>query len=581
MSEIGKALGHVLGNLPGDVSRNPAQSATSSMVDEAVGSGQYTDTEQASMFIFAENFDTFDTAAEGGEPDGVVSQADIEAVAENASGEYPPELVEFARYLLSQQNEGLLDRLDKGAGVGGDDGDISWQDVATVLSYEEPSPQATQIQQAQFVQTQLEAIVNAEREGDFDVIETNEAMERVLDNAPVDDPAFAAALVSGMAPEDFARLLELAPYSDIAGTNGTEQLQRIMAAAMTTETGERALNALLQHVLTAEAAYDTIYAQVNMILGSAQYGTVPTSILQAIAAADQDPGGYLGGLIDTNMGSGGVTVAFFEALATNPAAAISILEQYPDLLLQAHAGGNPEFAAAMDSLLASMAAHVESSGRFDEAAKLAFILDQLGQYGAPENQQALADAIEKVMPLLVAGIASEDVGSDEAAVVAALAGNLVQHYVAMVGGDDPQACVDAVTTLLEGMTADMELTPEAYGTVLGLLTAGLLKHFDQIRMSDEDQQAVWSGLLQTAGAATGFWTSPWGVALGTGFQAVASIVDLHGPRDYEEFARVFQGSQGLALLKDEVQFPGYQGDGDPALVALAWMEAMINLNGHP
>lgn len=535
------------------------------LVSDAVASGQYVDDKQATNFVFAENFDTFDTAAEGGEPDGVVSEADIEAVANSAPGEYPPELVEFARYLLSDPNAGLLDRLDKGAGRGGDDGDISWQDVATVLMYEEPPVQATSLQQAAFVDVQMEAILNAEREGDFDVIETNAAIARVLDNAPVNDPAFATALLQDLGPEAMARVLELAPYAGMDGGAGNPvvPLQQLMAAAQGTPVGEAAVNTLLEHVIFAEAAYDTIYSQVNLILGSAQYGPVADSVLQTIADASHAPDGYLQGLLNLSgmAGTDGVTVAYFQALATNPEAALRILQQYPELLYHAQMEHNDAFVAAVDTLLVSLGDYVEQNGSFEDVMSFGTILDQLGQYGAKPNQAAISAEIERLLPQMVEQLNAEGANGPNAEQIADgsfLAGNLVQRYLAMNAGSDPEACVEAVTALLEGITGDLELTPENYGTVVGMLGAGMLKHFEQIGLSADASRSFWSGLLETASAATGFWASGWGVALGVGFQVAANVVGGSQSGDHSSHVYLFLGQIETMLDEREITFAGYE-----------------------
>src|SRR5690606_7005516 len=90
------------------------------------------DADQA-LRILDRRFDAFDTAAEGGEPDGRVSREDLQAVADHGTD---PELVRAAEYLLSHPE--LRDALDV-AGEGGDhDGLISRKDLTSHVVRTQP-----------------------------------------------------------------------------------------------------------------------------------------------------------------------------------------------------------------------------------------------------------------------------------------------------------------------------------------------------------------------------------------------------------------------------------------------------------
>ncbi len=86
--------------------------------------------------VLLEHFDRLDTADDGGDPDGLVSRDDVEAVAADPTA--PWELQAAARYLLD--NPTLYTLVDSGADGGGpwsSDGDIKRADIETFLQTNE------------------------------------------------------------------------------------------------------------------------------------------------------------------------------------------------------------------------------------------------------------------------------------------------------------------------------------------------------------------------------------------------------------------------------------------------------------
>ncbi len=74
--------------------------------------------------VILSEFGTFDIAAKGGKPDGIISRGDMNAVDQ---GNYPQILKDAAKTFLN--NKSLFDRLDTAAQGGKTDDRISYQDV--------------------------------------------------------------------------------------------------------------------------------------------------------------------------------------------------------------------------------------------------------------------------------------------------------------------------------------------------------------------------------------------------------------------------------------------------------------------
>jgi hypothetical protein len=89
----------------------------------------------SNLTVFRDHFERFDTAAEGGSRDGIVSREDLQAVANDASGRYSQEERDAAIYLLNNRTAfALLDTGGKWSMAGVTDGKIGRDDVKAVFT---------------------------------------------------------------------------------------------------------------------------------------------------------------------------------------------------------------------------------------------------------------------------------------------------------------------------------------------------------------------------------------------------------------------------------------------------------------
>lgn len=112
--------------LADDGAAGPA-AATPAAAAPAGGPTSQVDTGEEAIAVLDRDFDKFDTANEGGDPDGDVSDDDLRAVSENKGGGFTQEQQDAARVLLD--STAYRSFADVGAGRGRVDGNISREDV--------------------------------------------------------------------------------------------------------------------------------------------------------------------------------------------------------------------------------------------------------------------------------------------------------------------------------------------------------------------------------------------------------------------------------------------------------------------
>ncbi len=156
-------------------------------------------------------------------------------------------------------------------------------------------------------------------------------------------------------------------------------------------------------------------------------------------------------------------------------------------------------------------------------------------------------------------------------------GSLVQKYLEKNAGKDPAKARQAVEQLLREISASgMEATPESMGVVVGALTAGMMKHFDQIKADAETRNKWVSAISDVLGGAANALPGPWsavaGVALGV-LKNVYAAVD--NPQDNSAVAREFKGAFKLKLL----QHPPAGWDPVKVGTTIDWIETTLDTNG--
>lgn len=155
-------------------------------------------------------------------------------------------------------------------------------------------------------------------------------------------------------------------------------------------------------------------------------------------------------------------------------------------------------------------------------------------------------------------------------------GTLVQRYLELNAGDDPERVAQAIEDLMGEVSETMEFTPENAGVMTGTLVAGMLKHFDAIEASDEQRNRMITGVAGVLGAAAGAF-GPWGAAVSVGISGLSAIYnEVDQPRDFEDVASRLQGSVQL----DWLQNPPEGWSEDDIQTAVIWVETTILNNGQ-
>lgn len=155
-------------------------------------------------------------------------------------------------------------------------------------------------------------------------------------------------------------------------------------------------------------------------------------------------------------------------------------------------------------------------------------------------------------------------------------GTLVQRYLELNAGDDPERVAQAVEDLMGEVSETLEFTPENAGVLTGTLVAGMLKHFDQIEASDEQRNRMITGVAGVLGAAAGAF-GPWGAAVSVGISGLSAIYnEVDQPRDFEEVASRLQGAVQLGWLQN----PPEGWSEDDVQTAVIWVETTILNNGQ-
>lgn len=155
-------------------------------------------------------------------------------------------------------------------------------------------------------------------------------------------------------------------------------------------------------------------------------------------------------------------------------------------------------------------------------------------------------------------------------------GTLVQRYLELNAGEDPERVAQAIEDLMGEVSETMEFTPENAGVLTGTLVAGMLKHFDAIEASDEQRNRMINGVAGVLGATAGAF-GPWGAAVSVGISGLSAIYsELDQPRDFEEVASRLQGSVQLGWLQN----PPEGWSEDDVQTAVIWVETTILNNGQ-
>lgn len=155
-------------------------------------------------------------------------------------------------------------------------------------------------------------------------------------------------------------------------------------------------------------------------------------------------------------------------------------------------------------------------------------------------------------------------------------GTLVQRYLELNAGEDPERVAQAIEDLMGEVSETMEFTPENAGVMTGTLVAGMLKHFDAIEASDEQRNRIVNGVAGVLGAASGA-LGPWGVAVGAGIAGLQAIYnEVDQPREYQDVATRVQGAVELEWAQNPPE--GWtEQDID---IAFRWLRLTIHNNGE-
>lgn len=155
-------------------------------------------------------------------------------------------------------------------------------------------------------------------------------------------------------------------------------------------------------------------------------------------------------------------------------------------------------------------------------------------------------------------------------------GTLVQRYLELNAGDDPERVAQAIQDLMGEVSATMEFTPENAGVLTGTLVAGMLKHFDAIEASDEQRNRIVNGVAGMLGAASGA-LGPWGAAVGAGIAGLQAIYnEVDQPREYQDVATRVQGAVEL----EWAQNPPAGWTEQDIDIAFRWLRLTIHNNGE-
>ncbi len=156
-------------------------------------------------------------------------------------------------------------------------------------------------------------------------------------------------------------------------------------------------------------------------------------------------------------------------------------------------------------------------------------------------------------------------------------GDLVQKYLERNAGKDPDKCRAAMEEILTAVrSSGLPNTPENAGVVAGTITAGMLKHFDKIKASDEDRIRIVNNLMGFAGAVAGNF-GPIGDAVSAGIAGLQVIYgEIDKPRNYQEYATRLQGAVQLEWMQN----PPKGWSRDDRQDALHWLYTTILNNGQ-
>jgi hypothetical protein len=155
-------------------------------------------------------------------------------------------------------------------------------------------------------------------------------------------------------------------------------------------------------------------------------------------------------------------------------------------------------------------------------------------------------------------------------------GSLVQKYLERNAGKDPAKNKAAVEQLMREVNRTMPFTPENAGVFTGTLISGMMKHFDQIKASDEQRNRILNGVFDGVAAGAGGF-GPWGAVAAVGVVGLRTIYnEADRPRDFTEVANRMQG----AVQLEWEQNPPKDWSPDDLAKANRWIQHAILNNGR-
>jgi hypothetical protein len=157
-------------------------------------------------------------------------------------------------------------------------------------------------------------------------------------------------------------------------------------------------------------------------------------------------------------------------------------------------------------------------------------------------------------------------------------GDVVGKYLEYNAGKDPQAAKRAVEQLLVAVkSSGLPYSPENAGVVSGAVVAGMLKHFENVKASDELRNNIVGGVADAIGTVVGN-LGPWGVAAAVTLGAMKNLYTAGPgkPRDFAEWANRLQG----AIQLEWMQNPPASWSRDDRQDAITWVGTTILNNGR-